>query len=94
MQLHTGGKDMGKQRQTLNLNKNNKRELDQRDKSKVATKIAKQSTNQKYKVQIKSKVQIKRQNAKLKSKNTYHGELGTDRSRRMNGSMVADRGKQ
>ena len=86
MQLHTGGKDMGKQKASfyLKLNKNNKRELDQKTRQKgqkqsIATKIAKQSENQKY------KVQIKKQSAKPKSKNTYHGELGTDRGKQWPG---------
>ena len=95
MQLHMGGKDMGKQKASFNLklNKNNKRELDQKldktDKSKVATKLAKQSANQKY------KVQIKRQTAKLKVQKQIpredwrQKELWEDRTRHWDNNITS-----
>ena len=74
----------GKQKASFNLklNKNNKRKLDQRldkgTKAKYQPRLAKQSANQKY------KVQIKRQNAKLKIQK--HIPLGTGERQEQRGN--------
>ena len=77
----------------LKLNKNNKRELDQkldkRDKSKAATEIAKQSANQKYKVQIKN---CKTQNPERDRKGSKTGNF--DEGHHMDRSMNKNRFRQ